>query len=185
LRRSGQTITRDLRDEEFWHVMDIDPQDLIAGERIVWRAHIHQIHLVWPSFLATLLGSIAIFLFYSALSTQGSVGGTGILTVGALLFLVAALLVAAIAFVNWHSRRVTLTEKRLRVVSGVLGERVTSILLSTIESGDVQQGILGRILGFGTVILRDRKGTVYRLKKTAQPTEFLRQLQELLGPETE
>jgi uncharacterized membrane protein YdbT with pleckstrin-like domain len=165
--------------------MDIDPQDLIPGERIVWRAHIHQIHLVWPSFLVTFLGSIAIFLFYCALSTQGSFGGTSILTVGALLFLVAALLVAAIAFVNWHSRRVILTEKRLRVVSGVLGERVTSIFLGTIESGGVQQGILGRILGFGTIILRDRKGTVHHLKKTAQPTEFLRQLQELLGQKTE
>jgi uncharacterized membrane protein YdbT with pleckstrin-like domain len=161
--------------------MDIDPQDLIPGEKIVWVARIHRIQLVWPSLLATFLGSIAIFLFFGAISPHGSFGGTGILTVGALLFLVTALLVAGIAFANWQSRKVILTDKRLRVMSGVFEEKATSISLSTIESGGIQQGILGRIFGFGTVVLRDRDGTVHHLKETAEPTEFLRRLQELLG----
>jgi hypothetical protein len=37
------------------------------------------------------------------------------------------------------------------------------------------------MIAFGTVILRDRDGTVHRLKNIAQPTKCLWKLQELLG----
>jgi uncharacterized membrane protein YdbT with pleckstrin-like domain len=115
------------------------------------------------------------------MSSHGSVGGTGILAAGALLFLVTALLVAGLAFVNWQAKRVILTDKKLRVMPGQFEERTADIFLNTIESVVVQQGIVGRMIGFGTVILRDRDGMAHRLKKIAQPTECLRKLQELLG----
>src|SRR6267378_8192945 len=148
---------------------------------VVWQVRIHRIQLLWPSIASAFSALIALFLFSGAMSPHGSVGGTGILAVGALLFLVTALLVAGFAFVNWQSRKVILTDKKLRVMSGLFEERTADIFLNTIERVVVQQGIVGRMLGFGTVILRDRDGIVHRLKKIAQPTKCLRKLQELLG----
>jgi uncharacterized membrane protein YdbT with pleckstrin-like domain len=152
---------------------------------VAWQARIHWIQLLWPSIASIFFVLIADLLFSGAMSPHGSVGGTGILAVGALLFLVAALLVAGFAFVSWQSRKVILTDKKLRVISGLFKERIADIFLNTIESVVVQQGIVGRMLGFGTIILRDRDGIVHRLKKIAQPTKCLRKLQELLGQERE
>src|SRR6267143_3859403 len=148
---------------------------------VAWQARIHWIQLLWPSIASIFFVLIAVLLFSGAMSPHGSVGGTGILAVGALLFLVAALLVAGFAFVSWQSRRVILTDKKLRVISGSFKQRTADIFLNTIESVVVQQGVVGRMLGFGTVILRDRDEIGHRLKKIAQPTKCLWKLQELLG----
>ena len=43
---------------------------------------------------------------------------------------------------------------------GLFEKRTPDIFLNTIESVVVQQGIVGRMISFGTVILRDRDGTV-------------------------
>src|SRR6267143_7192131 len=140
---------------------------------VVWQVRIHRIQLLWPSIASVFFLLIAVLLFRGAMSPHGSFGGTGILAVGALLFLVTALLVAGLAFVNWQSRKVVLTDKKLRVMSGLFEERTADIFPNTIESVVVQQGIVARTLGFGTVILRDRDGIVHRLKKIAQPTKCL------------
>ena len=104
-----------------------------------------------------------------------------ILSIGAFVFLVISFVVAGIAFANGQSRRAILIDQRLCVIPGRFEERTPDIFLNTIESVVVQQGIVGRMLGFGTVILRDRDGTVHRLKNIAQPTKCLWKLQELLG----
>jgi hypothetical protein len=169
------------KQEQAGDVMDTGSQDLIPDESVVGGARIHRIQLLWPSILTGFLGLIAVFLFSGAISSHGSYGGTWILVAGALTFLITAIALAAITFAKWQSRKVILTDKRLIVISGVFGERTSSIFISTIESVVVQQGFLGGMLGFGTVILRDREGTVHRLKKIVRPTEFLRHLQGVVG----
>jgi len=69
---------------------------------VVWRVRIHRIQLPWPSIASVFFLLIAVLLFSGAMSPHGSVGGTWILVVGALLFFVTALLVAGFAFVNWQ-----------------------------------------------------------------------------------
>ena len=76
---------------------------------------------------------------------------------------------------------VILIDKRLRVIPGRFEERTADIFLNTIERVVVQQGIVGRMIAFGTVTLRDHNGTVHRWKNFAQPTDCLWKLQELLG----
>jgi len=150
-------------------------------QNVVWQARIHRIQFLWPAIASAFFGLMAILLFSGAMSPQGSVGGTVILAVGAFIFLVTSLVVAGIAFANGQSRRVILIDKRLRVMPGLFKERTADIFLDTIESPVVQQGIVGRMISFGTVILRDREGTVHRWKNIAQPTDCLWKLQELLG----
>jgi hypothetical protein len=67
------------------------------------------------------------------------------------------------------------------MMPGLFEKRSLDIFLNTIESVVVQQGIVGRMISFGTIILRDRDGTVHRLKNIEQPTKYLCKLQELLG----
>jgi len=165
--------------------MSIELDDLIPGERIVCEARVHRIQLLLPSIASGLLILIAVILLSGAMSPNGSFGGTLLLAVGALTFTVIAFALAATVLMDWQSRKVILTNKRLFVRSGVLEEISSSIFHSSTESAAVRQGILGRTLGFGTVVLRDQKGTVHRLKKIVRPTDFLRHLQGQIGREDE
>ena len=140
-------------------------------ENVVWQAPLHPIQLFWPSIASAFFGLMAILLFSGAMSSHGSVGGTVILSIGAFVFLVISFVVAGIAFANGQSRRAILIDQRLCVIAGRFEERTPDIFLNTIESVVVQQGIVGRMLGFGTVIFRDRNGTVHRLKNIEQPNK--------------
>jgi hypothetical protein len=86
---------------------------------------------------------------------------------------------------DWQSRKVILTSKRLVVRSGVLEERTSSIVLDVIESVAVQEGPLGKTFEFGTIVLREREGAVHHFKKIVRPTDFLRNLQGQMGRENE
>jgi len=161
--------------------MSIDLHDQIPGEKVVCEVRAHRVQLLLPSIVVGLLILIAAFLVRGAISPHGSFGGTAILVVGALTFAIIAVAVAANTLLDWQSRKVVLTNKRLVVRSGVLEERTSSILLGVIESVAVQEGPLGKTFEFGTVILRDRKGTEHRLKKIMKPGDFLRNLQGQMG----
>jgi hypothetical protein len=163
--------------------MSSGPQDLIPGETVVWESHIHRIQLLWPSLVSLLFGAIAGFLLDGAVSSHGSFGGTGILVVGALTFGVTAIGVGAITFVSWRSRKITLTDKRLHITSEPFEKRPAIMFLAAIESAVLQQGMLGRALGFGTVVLRNHDGSVRRLTRILEPTDFLRHLRRQLGQE--
>jgi hypothetical protein len=166
-------------------VMSIDLDDLIPGERIVCEARVHPIQLFLPSIVAGLLILIAVVLLVGAISPNGSFGGTMLLAVGALTLIVIAFALAASVLMDWQSRRVILTNKRLFVKSGVLEERAMSIFHRSTESAAVRQGILGRTFGFGTVVLREHEGTMHHFKKIVEPTDFVRHLQGQMGREDE
>jgi|SRR5882672_6718999 len=163
--------------------MSSSPQDLIPGETIVWEAGIHRIQLLWRSLVSLVLVAISVFLLDGAVSSHGSVGGTGILVVGALTFGITAIVVGAITFVSWRSRKVILTDKRLHITSEPFDKRPAIIFLAAIESAVLRQGRLGRALGFGTVVLRNHDGSVRRLTRILEPTDFLRHLRRQLGQE--
>jgi uncharacterized membrane protein YdbT with pleckstrin-like domain len=145
----------------------------------------HRIQLFLPSIVSGLLIVIAAVLLSGAISPHGSFGGTLFLTVGALTFIAIAFALAASVFMDWQSRKVILTNKRLFVRSGVLEEKTASIFLGAIESAVLQEGPLGKAFEFGTVVLREREGTMHHLKKIVKPTDFLRNLQGQIGREDE
>jgi hypothetical protein len=67
-------------------------------ENVIWQPRIHPIQFLWSAIASAFFALVAILLFSGVMSPHGSVGGTVILAVGALLFLVTSLVVAWIAF---------------------------------------------------------------------------------------
>jgi len=52
------------------------------------------------------------------------------------------------------------------------------MMLSKIESVRVEQGVLGRMLDFGTIVLHGTGGTPDPFPRIAHPLEFRRQVQQ-------
>jgi uncharacterized membrane protein YdbT with pleckstrin-like domain len=74
--------------------------------------------------------------------------------IGAALLVVAALL-AFRAVLRWDRTRLLLTSERLTVVYGVARRRSASVALAHAPALELEQGVVGRMLGYGTLVAGD------------------------------
>jgi uncharacterized membrane protein YdbT with pleckstrin-like domain len=72
------------------------------------------------------------------------------------------------------------TNKRVLVKTGMISRNTTEMMLGKIESIVVNQGILGRMLSYGTIIVRGTGGTPEPFARIAHPLEFRKQVQQEL-----
>ena len=98
-----------------------------------------------------------------------------------------SLLVAAIFFgiglVRRNATEMAVTNKRVIVKSGIADRRTIELLLPRIESIAVEEPALGRLLGYGTVIVRGTGGTPEIFPQIARPLEFREQVQRQIAGE--
>ena len=71
------------------------------------------------------------------------------------------------------------TNKRVIVKTGLISRRTLEMNLSKIESVNVDQSIMGRILGYGTITIIGTGGTRESFPKIAEPLLFRKKFQEL------
>jgi uncharacterized membrane protein YdbT with pleckstrin-like domain len=55
----------------------------------------------------------------------------------------------------WESTRVVLTTEKLFVVHGTLRRRTAAVGLSRLGAVEIEQGLIGRLLGYGTIVAGD------------------------------
>ena len=77
-----------------------------------------------------------------------------------------------------------ITNKRVIVKVGLIRRKTLEMNLQKIESVNVEQSIMGRILGYGTVTIVGTGGTKESFTDIKRPLMFRRKFQEFsLGPE--
>jgi uncharacterized membrane protein YdbT with pleckstrin-like domain len=105
----------------------------------------HAIVLAGPLLRAVALaaGGVAGFVLGWPLSAVGVV----------LLALGAAIALRAVW--RWERTRVVLTGDKLFVVYGIVRRRAAAVRLERVGAVEVEQGLLGRLLGYGTVVAGD------------------------------
>lgn len=132
---------------------------LSKDEQIVYSAKLHWAVFLWPSFLLF----IAIISFRNA-----SMFG---------FFIIATLFTGLTSFFNYVNSEFCITTKRVVLKTGVIQRNSTDVLLSKIEGAHVDQGILGRILNYGTLVVGGTGGTKGGFKKVANPMDFRKAVQ--------
>ena len=149
-------------------------KNLIPGESALYRTGLHWIVLVWPIFLALLFGvpGLAI-LVISVVVRQNSAGPVRI---EGLLFLILGVTAGLIGFLKRSATEMAVTNKRVVVKTGIVSRRTYEILLSKVESIHVEEGLLGRMLGYGSVVVRGTGGTPELFRQIARPLELRRQV---------
>ena len=140
---------------------------LLAGERIVYRAKLH-----WTIFLT----SIVVVLLGIGLGIVLQVVEPGYAYAGAALAGVGLLLAIGPA-IQYISSEFAVTDKRVLGKVGFIERESDETLLSKIEAIAVDQGVIGRILGFGTVTITGTGGTQEAFPRISEPLEFRRQIQ--------
>jgi hypothetical protein len=138
-----------------------------TGETLLYLTGCHWIVLVAPIVVGAFLGFIGLPLL-----ANGSGG------VGFFLLLLAAVLIGY-AVVKKNAREMAVTNKRVLLKWGTRSRRTLELLLDKVESIGVEEGILGRMLSYGTVVVRGTGGTTTQPSPSiTQRMEFRRQVQQ-------
>ena len=139
---------------------------LQPGETVVHESRLHPL-IFLP---ALLLLALAIALLV------GSMQFTGDVKIG---FEAAAAIFAVFAIASWARaaiRRATtelaITDRRVIYKAGLLARHTLEMNRSKVESIDVDQSILGRLLGYGTIIVRGTGGSLEPIRMISDPLTF-------------
>jgi uncharacterized membrane protein YdbT with pleckstrin-like domain len=152
---------------------------LIEGETIIYETRLHWIVLIGPVLLGLLfaLTGVGMFVLSERAAAGQNVTHETMVGIGAAFFLVALIFIARGILVR-NATEMTVTNKRVFVKVGLAARRTIELLLSRVESIGVEESVMGRMLGYGTVIVHGTGGTPEIFNMIAHPLEFRTQVQQ-------
>jgi uncharacterized membrane protein YdbT with pleckstrin-like domain len=92
-----------------------------------------------------------------------------------------ALIIALPKYVAFATSEFAVTNKRLIVKVGVLRRRTVELQLSKVEAIAVEQDLLGRIFGYGNIVVTGTGGTKEPFRTISGPLKFRRAVQAATG----
>jgi uncharacterized membrane protein YdbT with pleckstrin-like domain len=92
--------------------------------------------------------------------------------IAAAILLVLALLSWIPAFLHRWTTELAVTNRRIIFKSGLFRRHTMEMNMAKVESVDVDQSVMGRILGFGTVTIRGTGGGIEPMRNIADPIAF-------------
>jgi uncharacterized membrane protein YdbT with pleckstrin-like domain len=143
---------------------------LQPGETVVYETQLH-----WLIYLRAIIALIVcLILAGSALSVASDQRQyfSLALWIGAAIFALFALSTGLSAFVRRATTELAITDHRVIYKTGLLSRHTLEMNISKVESVDVNQTILGRILGYGTIIVRGTGGSLEPMRRIADPLTF-------------
>jgi uncharacterized membrane protein YdbT with pleckstrin-like domain len=141
-------------------------RNLTPGESLIFKTKLH-----WWILARTIIGLSIILLIISNL------GDSSALSCAAPF----AILVGIVSFLDYATSEFSITNIRVVMKKGLIVRSTLELNLSQIESISVQETLVGRILGFKTLLLIGSGGTRHPFPFVANANEFKRKLMETIG----
>jgi uncharacterized membrane protein YdbT with pleckstrin-like domain len=143
---------------------------LLPGERVVYQTGLHW--LVYGR--AILFLALAAGLAITATVTSSDPARPEVLGALALagVFAVLGSLSFIFAAIRRASTELAVTDQRVILKRGVVARHTIEMNRSKVESVDVNQSVLGRILGYGTVLVRGTGGSLEPMASISDPLAF-------------
>lgn len=141
-------------------------RNLLPNEQITYRARLHRVIYLLPV-------SVAIIGMAVALAGGGHIAAGVLFAIAVLLFIPP--------WIRTASSEFAITNKRVLIKIGLIRRHSLELLLQKVEGIGVDQSVLGRILGYGTITVSGVGGTKETFPMVANPLEFRRQVQASLA----
>jgi uncharacterized membrane protein YdbT with pleckstrin-like domain len=140
-------------------------KNLLQGEAVAYSARLHWMIFALPFFIAV-LGAVLAWLAHSWYVAAVGFG--------------LAFLTAIPRFVRYATSEFAVTNKRVIFKVGLINRHTLELVLAKLETIGVEQGILGRIFNYGTIIVTGTGGTKEPFREIADPLEFRKHVQSQL-----
>jgi uncharacterized membrane protein YdbT with pleckstrin-like domain len=137
-------------------------QNLMAGERVVARARLNWVVFMWP----------IVFVLFGLITSS---------TPFCFVWFGLAAITALGAILAFATSEFALTDRRVIAKTGAFHRKSFELLLGKIEGIQVDQGVHGRLWGYGTIVITGTGGSRNVFKRISSPLEFRRQVQEQLA----
>ena len=139
--------------------------ELMSGEKVIYRAHLSRL----------VYATAVVFLVFPVLAWMLGPPWLG------WAFLGLALIIGLVAHVKFTTSVFVVTDQRVLIKVGWIQRRSLETLLAKIEGIGVEQGLAGRLFGYGTISITGTGGTHERFDKIADPMRFRKQVQEQIA----
>jgi uncharacterized membrane protein YdbT with pleckstrin-like domain len=146
--------------------MSFIQKNLAANETVLYQTKLH-----WWVFVT---GGIILLLGILFMGQSNGFGG--------FLILISLIMLGA-AYLNWSSSEFVITNKRVILKTGFLRRRLVEIQLNKAEGLVVEQGIIGRMLNFGGVLVTSG-GVQNAFAPMAAPFVFKKEVNEAVENHT-
>lgn len=143
---------------------------LLPGEAVTYRTRLHWKVYLMPFFLDLLICLPLIVLALNS-TNRPLAWIPGVL----------ALLAWIKPWLERHSSEFAVTNRRVIIKLGFFSTRSVELLLPKIEGIAVTQSLLGRMLGFGEIVVTGSGGTQERFDHIQAPLEFRQAVQAATG----
>jgi uncharacterized membrane protein YdbT with pleckstrin-like domain len=141
-------------------------RNLLPNEQITYRARLHRIIYFLPD-------SIFVVAILVGLGGGGWIAAGVVAAIGVVLFIPP--------WIRSTSSEFAITNKRVLIKVGLIRRHSLELLLQKVEGIGVDQTVLGRILGYGTITVSGVGGTKESFRTISDPLEFRRQVQASLS----
>ena len=151
----------------------VDSQ-LLPGEKVRYRARIHKLMFLGPALLAFF--AVVLMIIVARAEKGGPIG---------FIFFLISLGWFLIAFISYKTSEFAVTNKRVMIKIGWIRRRIMETMLSKVEAIGVEQGIMGRMLDYGSITVTGTGGTKEPFQNIGNPLEFRRQVQAAISTDEE
>jgi len=142
-------------------------QVLQPGETLIYTTSLH-----WLVYLrAAVLAILAVVCLAASASFNGQIAALGLEIIAA-LFGLLALVSGLTALIRRTTTELAVTDRRVIYKTGILQRHTMEMNRSKVETVGVNQSILGRVLGFGTIIVRGTGGSFEPVAFIGDPLTF-------------
>jgi uncharacterized membrane protein YdbT with pleckstrin-like domain len=140
---------------------------LQPGETVLHESRLHWL-IYWRALLMLIvaLGVAAVYLLRVGPMVQKAALGVG------LFFLAISMLAAIGAGIRRRSTELAVTDQRIIYKCGAFSRHTMEMNRSKVESVDVDQSVLGRIFGYGTLLIRGTGGSLEPISNIQDPLAF-------------
>jgi uncharacterized membrane protein YdbT with pleckstrin-like domain len=156
-------------------------KNLVPGETVIYQTRLHWIvmlgHLIVGCLL--LVGLPGVLLLSYALSHIAmDATDVHLMEAGGVVLLICGLVVVLVGAARRNATEMAVTNRRVVIKTGLMNRKTIEMLLNKVESIEISETAIGRMLGYGSIVMIGTGGTSEPFHKMAHPLEFRSHVQQ-------
>lgn len=152
---------------------------LVPGEKVVYQTRLHWIVMVGHIIGALILWGLGGYvLWYDYAHPAMDTNNRHVAGYGGAALLVCGLIVLFAGSIRRNATEMAVTTRRVVIKTGLASRRTIEMLLNKVETIEVTEPGMGRMLGYGSITMIGTGGTSEQFHKMAKPLLFRNEVQQ-------